>query len=179
MVEVRVVDRVGVSALLGVAILVAAWMYTSAWRPIRASAAEAAQLRQAVGILSNAEGGLEGLRDEVREVSSAAHTTDALLPEAVELERFLAKVEEIASRSKVRIDALTPEGAETHPLYHAQHVRLRAIGEFPSLYAFIVALEGSPPLARIDDLTLLSNEPSAACVAELHLVLFSAGSAPS
>jgi len=173
MVSPRTVDLAGRAGTIVLALAGVAWVALAGVRPMRSLSNEAHLLRQAIGILGNAEGGVEGLREEITRASNAVEATN--LPHDIELERFLKTVEETARRARVRIDGLAPDRTVEHPLYREEHLRLRAVGEFTSLYLFLAAIERSDPLTRVEELSLLAGGIDEDCVADVHLVLFSSG----
>ncbi len=161
----------GLAALLLAGFAVAGWMLDL--RPAPELRGRALALE---GRLVRARRTLEErprLEEEIAALEASRRAQALRLPEEARLDEFVADAGLEARRHGVRIVGLQPGEARAERGLGALPVRLTVEGDFERIYAWMVALETSPRLARILGLQAHTS-PESDVRAELQLGLFTA-----
>lgn len=170
--EPRTIDIVGHLALL---LLVAAFgMATSRFvlQPFLASQKNIDDFREAVGILSQADGSLERLDEEIVRVRSEIAAGEAMLPAEINLDAFLEQIGDLAARKGIRVEHLAPSQIRQYSLFRELVIDVHVTGPFRSIIDFMAELENGDRLSRVNMLTMLPDRDSNACSVKLSLALY-------
>ena len=143
-------------------------------RPLLQARRNLGSFRQAAEILTDAQGTLDRLEEEIGGISQQIAAGEAQLPAEPDLEGFLDRLQSAAEQHRVRVEKLTPSEITPHGLYRQQDIAVRVSGPFPQLRDLLGALEEADQLSRVEELRISSAEPGRPCAAELRLALYCA-----
>jgi Tfp pilus assembly protein PilO len=166
------VDTLGHVALLVLLSASAALVAQTEIRPMAATARETADFRAGVETLARADADLEHLNDEIKDVAEALAATDAMLPEAIDLDLFLRGIGDLAERTGVRIERLIPSQVSEHSLFRELVLEMDISGPFAAIGDFLMSVESAPQLSRVDHLRITRDGAGNGCSAKLGLALY-------
>lgn len=139
--------------------------YLSAQKELKA-------FEEAVVILSDAEGSVNHLNDEIRYVRGEIEKSEALIPADLNLDVFLDQLDHLARESGARIEELTPRPVREHRLCRELPLEVAVSGPFHAIYAFLIDLEYGDRLARIEQIEVESDGPGGTCSADMKVALY-------
>ena len=145
-----------------------------ALRPFLEAREEVDGFREAVRILSDAEGSVEKLDEEIRLVAAQIAETETLLPKNENMDAFLERLDQVAAETGVRIERFLPRETVSLKLCRALPVELHLAGSFPSIYDFLLRLEEGDRLSRVSYLKISRSEAGGPCQADVSLALYTA-----
>lgn len=165
------------------AIPIGAWWFV--FRPHNAQIAEARQQIEAkrakLQALNRATATLSNLKAEIDEYNKAIDFFQSKLPEEKEMDKVLKEVWQLAESSNLKAKSIrtlrrTRAGSLIDPSgpYAEQPILLELEGGFPGLYGFLLALEKTPRIIRIQDMKLdkLDKVDESEMKAQLTLSIF-------
>jgi len=168
----RRVDLYGRITVIVMALAFTGLIFQQAVRPLLSARENMADFRNAVQILTDAEGSVERLDNEIRFVAEEIEQSKMLLPKTVNLDAFLEYIGDLAVITETRIEKLTPRDAEDRELYRELPLDVRIAGPFPAIYDFLVRLEGGDRLCRVEQMKIDTRDEGKSCQAEMVLGLF-------
>jgi Tfp pilus assembly protein PilO len=168
-------SKIDVAGHLALVVIVAAFgMVTSRYvlQPYLASQKNIDNFREAVRILSEADGSLEGLDEEIARVRSEISASEAMLPAEINLDTFLEEIGDLATSRGIRVEHLAPSQIRQHKLFRELVIQVHVKGSFNSIMEFMDKLESGGRLSRISNLAITANRDSPGCSAKLSLALY-------
>jgi Tfp pilus assembly protein PilO len=166
------IDIIGHLALILLVAIFGAVTSTQVIQPFMASQKHVKDFREAVSILSEADGSLDELDEEIYRVASAIATSESLLPAEINLDLFLDQVGDLAAHRGVRVEHLAPSQIRQHRLFRELIIEIHVKGPFYSITQFIETLEYGDRLARINNLVMVPVSDSGLCSARISLALY-------
>jgi Tfp pilus assembly protein PilO len=166
------VDILGHIALVLLISASAALISHQILRPFLATRRNSGSFREAVQILSLADGGLDRLDMEVRGIEEGIDEIGLLLPRNINVDAFLEELSDLAEAAGVRIERITPSHATGHDLFRELVLEVNLTGPFPAIDEFIVNLERVEQLSRINQLTIAGDGSFRRCTARMNLALY-------
>jgi Tfp pilus assembly protein PilO len=169
------VDKIGRIALI-VLIVGFVWLaYQQTIQPLLAARKDLGAFKEAVQILSDAEGSVNRLNGEIDQASRQIAQNEPLLPREIDLDAFLEQLGDLAASTQVRVDRFSPHPLVAQRLYRELPLEVSLSGPFIGVYNFLYQLEKGSRLSRVDRLAIRFNEPQRQCKANMRLTLFYAG----
>lgn len=161
--------RIAVAAVLTAFVLL---IVHTVVRPMYATKRDVAAFREAVDILADAEGNVDRLDAEIQRITAEVDRSHAMLPRDLNLKEFLEWLGEMGRESGVRVERLSPGVVDHQTLYRRQPVRVRITGAFGDVYDFLIELERTDQLSRVESLQILGSAGSQQCAADLAIALY-------
>jgi len=172
MTDPRSVDAAGRLTIVFLIAVFVALVFHQAIRPLLAARRDMNAFREAVQILTNAEGSVDRLDEEIQTVAEEIAASKALLPRSVNLDGFLEYLGDVAATTETHIEKLRPREVEDHRLYRELPLDVDVSGAFLKIYAFLEEIEEGDRLSRVERLKLTRNKTGRECKAEMRLALF-------
>jgi len=172
MTDPRKVEIAARLAQLGVLAAFSALMTARVVLPALALHREEAKLREALGVLKQANGDLKLLDEKLRRMRAQLKASEEMLPKEIDLDQFLDEVGEIAERKRVSVERLAPVSIGSHTLFRELVLDIQMEGRFLRLCEVMALLEGGKRLARINSLTLTPSREGRSCSATFRLALY-------
>lgn len=97
---------------------------------------------------------LAKLREEAWMLESRLVGADKIIALDADLPKLIDKIQELARKNMVKLDAIEPQGVQRDGLYGRMTLKLVAECDYNSLGNFISGLEGSKEFIRIDKLDI-------------------------
>lgn len=170
--DARQIETLGRLALMALLLCFVGLVSRQVVRPLLVARHDLSAFRNAVEILSRAQGNLDRIDEEIRQASEEIAAGEALLPRVLNLDDFLLRTEGSARASGVRIESIAPREVIERRHYRELDVDLRASGSGLALYAFLGRLERSDQLSRVKELRIVRDPLDARCAMELRLALY-------
>jgi hypothetical protein len=167
--RIELVGRIAISAMV---VAFVAIVSRQVLQPLLEARRHMGDFRDAVGLLSQGEEGIERLDRQVRDVRRQISESEARLPGAPNLEVFLGQVAEMARQSRVSLEDLKPQNVQQHKLFRELDIDVRVTGSFPAIYAFLNRVEEAEQLSRVQQLRLVGGAENEPIAAEMRLSLF-------
>jgi Tfp pilus assembly protein PilO len=166
------VDILGHIAMLLLVSASAALLTHYIVRPYLATTRDARSFREAVEILSLADGGLDRLNMQLRVIEEGIDEIEVLLPREINVDAFLKELGDLAETAGVRIERLTPAQVTDHDLFRELVLDVHITGSFPAIDEFIVSLEAGKQLSRVSQITISDDGSLERCSARMSLGLY-------
>ena len=166
------VDILGHVAMLLLVSASAALISHHILRPFLATRRDTGSFREAVEILSLADGGLSRLNMEIRVVEEEIDEVRILLPQNINVDAFLKELSDLAEAAGVRIERLIPSQVTQHILFRELVLDVNVTGPFPAIDEFIANLERTKQLSRINQLTIADDGSHLSCTARMSVALY-------
>jgi Tfp pilus assembly protein PilO len=112
------------------------------------------------------------LQSEILQLGAGLERERRLLPHESRLDEFVAEAGSQARRHRVRIVQLQPGAPRVDSLVAVLPVRMTVEGDFQRVYAWMIALETSPRLVRIESLQASRTSGSTAVRTEVQVGLY-------
>jgi Tfp pilus assembly protein PilO len=170
--DVRQIDTLGRLALTTLLLLFIGLISRQVVRPLLIARHDRGAFRNAVQILSRAQGNLDRIDQEIQQATEEITAGEALLPPVLNLDDFLLRTEGSARATGIRIEAIAPREVIERHHYRELDVDLRVTGSGMALYAFLGRLERSDQLSRVKELRIVGDPVDARCAMELRLALY-------
>ena len=161
----RVTAFVLIAGFLGLA-------YQQTIRPLLAARQDLSAFKEAVQILSDAEGSVDRLNWEIDLVARQITQSEPLLPKQIDLDAFLEQLGDLAANAQVRVEKFTPHPLVAQRLYRELPLEVSLSGPFLSIYNFLFQLERGNRLSRVDRLAITHADRAEKCEASMRLTLF-------
>ena len=171
-IDARRVDLLGGLVTAGLIAVFALLLSTRAVKPYLTARGELGSFEEAVQILTDAEGSVDRLDEEIRRVGAEIEASEALLPRDLNLDSFLEQLGDLAASTGTRIEKLTPYREEEYRLYRALPLEVFISGSFLSVYEFLDRVENGERLSRIEELKIQGDRSGGPCRAEMRLALY-------
>ncbi len=123
--------------------------YQQTIRPLLAARKDLGAFREAVQILSDAEGNVDRLNWEIDLVARQIEDSEPLLPQEIDLDAFLEQLGDLAATTDVRVEKFTPNTLVEQRLYRELPLDVSLSGPFMSIYNFLSQLERGSRLTRV------------------------------
>ncbi len=172
MTDLKRMDILGRACLLIVVCAASALIAGHHIKPFLVATERARDFREAVGILSRAEGALAGVDEEIERISSALEACESKLPAEMNLDHFLEQIAALAEGTGVRVERVTPSGVRGNGLFRELEIDVQATGAFPALHDFLDRIETASQLTRVNDLSIAREDAYGGCAASFNLALY-------
>jgi Tfp pilus assembly protein PilO len=170
--DARQIDALGRVALMTLLLLFIGLVSRQVVRPLLIARHDLDAFRDAVQILSRAQGNLDRIDQEIQQAAAEIAAGEARLPPVLNLDEFLLRTEGSARTTGIRVEAITPREVIEHHHYRELDIDLRVTGSGMALCAFLGRLERSDQLSRVKELRIVGDPLEARCAMELRLALY-------
>jgi len=170
--DARQIDTLGRLALTTLLLVFVALVARQVAHPLLVARHDLGAFRNAVQILSRAQGNLDRIDQEIQQATKEIAAGEALLPPVLNLDDFLQRTEGSARATGVRIEAIAPLEVIERRHFRELDIDLRVTGSGMALYAFLARLERSDQLSRVKELRIIGDPLEARCAMELRLALY-------
>jgi len=170
--DARQIDALGRLALMALLLLFVGLVSRQVVRPLLAARHDLHTFRNAVQILSRAQGNLDRIDQEIQQATDEIAAGEARLPPVLNLDDFLLRTEGSARATGTRIETIAPREVIERRQYRELDVDLRVTGSGTALYAFLTRVERSEQLSRVKELRIIGDPIEPRCAMELRLALY-------
>jgi Tfp pilus assembly protein PilO len=166
------VDILGRVALIVMICSSAALISHQVLRPYLETRRNSGYYREAVEILSLADGGIDRLDMEIRVIEEGIGELETLLPRDINVDAFLEELSDLAEATGVHIERLTPSQVTEYDFFRELVLDVYVTGTFPAVHEFIVSLERGKQLSRINQITIADDGSRNRCTVRMGLALY-------